>query len=124
LKQANKAQENYDHLAGIMKEKNAVRDALIKENSEAKSTIELLTPQTKAAWTAHAKWDAALHPPTTTTKKHPKHKSHGHKSKEVADKHKKRHSHDSEKKEPEGRKESDEDDDMGIDDADLEEISA
>jgi len=114
-----------------MKEKNSVRDALIKQNSEAKRDIELLTPQTKAAWTAHARWDAALHPPTTTTKSHPKHKGHSHKSGEHGhgrdgdEKHDgKRHGHDSGGKDHEHRhKEDDLDDDIEIDE-DLDEISA
>lgn len=132
LKQANKAQKNYDHLAGIMKEKNSVRDALLKENSEAKRTKELLTPQVKAAWTAHARWDAALHPSTTTTK-HPKHKGHGHKSEGHGHKHHRgdKSNHESEDEQHEHSKGDDdsdsdnlEDDDGEIDDSDLEEISA
>jgi len=131
LKQANKAQHDYDHLAGIMKQKNSERDALMKENSEAKGQIELLTPQTKAAWNAHAKWEAALHPPTTTTKKsHHKqkghsHKEHGHKHEKDAKDDRKRHGHDSDGKDHEhAHKKEDADDDLEMDDEDLDELSA
>merc|ERR1719346_760448 len=131
LKQANEAQKKYDHFAAIMKEKNSLRDALIKQNSQAKQDIELLTPQTKAAWTAHARWDAALHPPTTT-KKHSKRKGHNHKSGKHEHKHNedekgkgKRHAHHSADKEHEQRhKDAELDDDLAIDDEDLDEISA
>merc|ERR1712113_25189 len=102
-KQANAAQKNYDHIAEQTKQANIERDSLATTNEQAKKEIEELKPKVKAAWTVHARWEKALHPPKTTTKKHHEHKRDGHKSEHRERKHHdhKQHDHENRDHEPE-----------------------